>query len=335
MKNLGRKWIAAVVFLAAAGAVCGAEPPPLPGALAEPVFALVDGTAIPATHYDAQLNLAIRDKFFHHRPPEEQLRSLRREVGDRLIDRNLLLAEAKRRGLQADPEKLRQSVARFEERNRANPRWQEARDQLLPVLEQELGENALVEQIENSARQTPEPQPGQLRQYYEEHGDAFTEPERVRLSIILLKINPGLAQPEKAKILEQAKSLHARLIGGADFAALAKEYSGDVTAPNGGDMGYLHLGMLGEEVHKRLEGLALGGISEPVVLMDGVAILRLDERIAPQLKSLAESRERAVKLWQREAADRQWQELKASLRKAAKVEIIDVSRYPEAEASKP
>lgn len=335
MKNPGRRWIAVLALLAVAGAACGAEAPQATSGGAEPAFALVDGIPITTAQYDAQLTLAIRDKYYHRRPPEDQLRGLRREVGDSLIDRILLLAEAKRRGLQPDPEKLRQSVAQFEERNRANPRWQEAREQLLPALEQELGENALLAQIEQNARQTPEPTPEQLRQYYEGHHDAFTEPERVRLSIILLKVDPGLAQPEKAKILEQAKALHARLAAGEDFAALAKEFSGDVTAPNGGDMGYVHRGMLGEEVHKKLEALSLGAFSEPIVLMEGVAILRLDGRIPEQLKSLEESRERAVKLWQREESDRLWQQLKTSLRKAAKVDIIDAARYPETEAPKP
>lgn len=335
MKIPGRRWIAALALLAAAGTAGGAEPWPEAAARAEPAFALVDGTPVTAAQYDAQLTLAIRDKFYHRRPPEDQLRSLRREVGDSLIDRILLLAEAKRRGLTPDPEKLRQSVAKFEEHNRANPRWQEAREQLLPTLEQELGDNALLAQIEESARQTPESTPEQLRQYYDEHRDTFTEPERVRLSIILLKVDPGLAQPEKAKILEQVKALHARLAAGEDFAALAKEHSGDVTAPNGGDMGYVHRGMLGEEVHEKLEALSLGAFSEPIVLMEGVAILRLDERIAPQLKSLEDSRERAVKLWQREESDRLWQQLKTSLRKAAKVEILDAIRYPETEAPKP
>lgn len=335
MKKPGRKWIAAFALFAAAGAAGGAEPPPGTGGSAEPVFAVVDGTPVTVAHYDAQLNRTIREKFYHRRPPEEQMGRLRREVGDLLIERILLLAEAKRRGLQPEPEKLRKAMEQFEQRNSTNAVWQKQRELLLPALEQELGENELLEQIEKGARQAPQPQPEQLRQYYEGHHDAFTEPERVRLSIILLKVDPGLSQPEKAKILEQAKALHARLVAGADFAALAKEHSGDETASSGGDMGYVHRGMLGEEVHKKLEGLALGGISEPVVLMEGVAILRLDERIAPQLKSLEDSRERAVTLWQREESDRQWLQLKASLRQSAKMEIIDATRYPEAEAPKP
>lgn len=329
----GIQLIAALVFLAAATAG-GAEPPPATDTRAEPVFALVAGDPVTAAQYEAELDLAIREKYFHRRPPEEQLLGLRREVADRLIARVLLLAEAKRRGLQADQGKIAQTIARFEEQNRANPRWQEQRAQLLPKLERELGNSDLLEQLENSARRAPEPQTAQLRQYYEDHRDAFTEPERLRLSIILLKVHPGLAQPEKAKILEQAKGLRERLAAGEDFAALAKEYSGDVTASKGGDMGYLHRGMLGEDVYQQLDALAPGALSAPIALMEGVAILRLDERIPAQLKSFEASLERAAKLWQREAAERQWEQLKTSLRLAAKVEIIDATRYPEIEAPK-
>lgn len=355
MKNMGRKWIAAVVFMVAAGLACAAGSPSGTSAgktkkakttkttkikttetkTTEPMFAIVDGTAITGADFDVQFNLAIRNKFYHRRPPEEELGGLRREVGDHMIERILLVAEAKRRGLQADPEKLRQSVAQFEERNSTNPRWQKEREQLLPALERELGDDDLLAQIEKIARQTPGPQPEQLRQVYDDHRDKFTEPEQVRLSIILLKMDPGLPKVEKEKILEQAKALHTRLVEGEDFAALAKEYSGDETAAKGGDMGYIHRGMMGNMVYKEIEGLAPGAFTEPLMLMEGVAILRFDGRIEPQLKSLEESKERAVALWQKETAERQWRELKDSLRKAATVKIIDTTRYPKAGAPKP
>lgn len=333
MKIPGKKWMAVVALLAAPA--LGAEPPPEAGAEPEPVFARVDGTAISVALYDLQLNVAIRDRFYHRRPPPEELAKLRHEVGDALIDRILLLAEARRRGLQPDADKLRQSLAQFEERNRANPRWQEARERLLATLEQELGGDELLAQLEAGVRRAPEPQPEQLRRYYDEHRNEFTEPERLRLSIILLKVDPGLPPPEKAKFLEQGKALHARLAAGEDFAALAKEYSNDESAPKGGDMGYVHRGMLGEEVLGHLEKLAPGAYSEPLVLMEGVAILRLDERLAPQLKDLEQSRERAAMLWQREESERQWRQLKLSLRQSAKVEIIDATRYPANDERKP
>ena len=299
------------------------------------LFARVDGVEIGARNFDAQLTLTIRNKYFHRRPPDDQLGALKREAGDALIDRVLLIAEAKRRGLAAEPDALRAALDKFEADNRDNPRWQESRQRLLPALEKELADDLLLKRIEKSVRTPPEPEDETLRNYYQDHTDAFTEPERLRLSIILLKVDPGLPSEEKAKILDQGKSLHRRLLAGEDFATLARQYSNDESAARGGDMGYVHRGMLGEDVHKVLESLSPGAISEPLVLMEGVAILRLDERVPARLKDFANSKARAAALWKREEAERRWVRLKAELRKSATIEILDRERYPGAEAGKP
>ena len=321
--------LAVAILLAAGRAGLAAED--APGA----PFARVDGVAVSAEHYDVQLNLAIRNKFYHRQPPEDQLGALRREVGDGLIDRVLLIEEAKRRKLAPDAHKLEQALAKFEERNGSNPRWQEARERLLPALKQELADNLLLEEIEKSARTLPEPDTAALRAYYDAHHDTFTEPERLRLSVILLKVDPGLTSEEKAKFMDQAKVLHQRLVAGEDFAALARAYSTDETASKGGDMGYVHSGMLGADVHKMIEKLKPGEYSEPLTLMEGVAILRLDERVPPKLKDFEESKERAATLWQREEEERRWAEFKSGLRKSAKIEILDRERYPEAKTGQP
>lgn len=336
MKHLaGRYALVLASALAAASTGTGWAQAPDRVEPAGPLFARVNGVPVTVASHDALLTQAIREKYYHRRPPEEQLAGLKREVGERLVERVLLLAEAQRQGLQPDADAVRRTLEQIEQRYQANPRWQAQREQLLPEVERELRENDLLEQIEKSARQVPEPSQEALRRFYDSHREAFTQPERVRLSIILLKIDPGLPRAEKDKFHERAQALHARLLAGEDFAALAKEHSGDASAANGGDMGYVHAGTLGTEVHNVIGKLTVGAISEPIALMEGVAILRLDERVPAELKRLDESRERATKLWQRDAAEERWRQLKQDLRKSAKVEILDASRYPEPQALKP
>ena len=301
-------------------------------AAGEAVFARVDGGVISVALYDAELASAFRAKFYHGKPPEAQLAQLRREVGDSLIERVLLLAEGKRRGIAPDAEKTRAALAEFEALNRDNPRLQQERAQWLPLLTQDLEAQNVLERLEAVVRETPAPHAEALREYYAAHPDSFTEPERLRLSLILLKLDPGVPQAERAKALEEAKALHQQLAAGADFAALARQRSGDVTAPKGGDMGYLHRGMLPEALHGQIDQLTPGTLSEPILLLEGAAIFRLEERLPARLRNLEESKERVAKLWQTERAKWQWTELKASLRKAAVIEVVDPSRYPDVAA---
>ncbi len=295
----------------------------------EAVFARVNGGDISVALYDAELSRAYRNKFYHGQPPESQLTQLRREVGDSLIEHVLLVAEGRRRNIAPDPEKTRQGLAAFEARNSANPRWQQDREQLLQLLTQDLQEQSILTQLEAAVRETAAPDAQQLAEYYATHPATFTEPERLRLSVILLKLDPSVTQAERDQALEEAKRLRQQLVAGADFAALARERSGDVTAPMGGDMGYVHRGMLPEAQHLQIDKLAPGELSEPALLLDGVSIFRLDERLPARLMSLEESKERVAKAWKAERAEWQWRELKAGLRKAAVIEVVDLSRYPD------
>ena len=164
---------------------------PTTAAAGEAVFARVNGSVISVALYDAELARAFRAKFYHGKPPEAQLARLQREVGDTLIDRVLLLAEGKRRSIAPDAEKTRAGVAAFEARNRGNPRLQQERAQWLPLLTQDLEEQNVLERLEAVVRETPAPGAEALREYYAAHPDSFTEPERLRLSLILLKLDPG------------------------------------------------------------------------------------------------------------------------------------------------
>ena len=296
------------------------------------VFARVNGGVISVEQYETGLKLAFRNKFYHGKPPEAELTQLRREVGDTLIDRVLLLAEGKRRSIAPDAEKTREGVAAFEARNVRNPRLQQERAQWLPLLTQDLEAQSILTQLEAAARETAAPGTQQLREYYTAHPDTFTEPERLRLSVILLKLDPEVPQAERAKALEQAKALRQQLAEGADFAALARQRSGDPSAPKGGDMGYLHRGMLPEPLHAQIDQLVPGALSEPTLLLEGVAIFRLEERLPARLRSFEQSKESAAKLWQTERAEQQWLDLKAALRKAAVIEVVDTSRYPDVAA---
>jgi len=330
-KNV-RVWIALAAAASLTAAAAAGDAAPKATAAGETVFARVNGSVVSVELYDAEINRAFREKFYHRRPPEAQMAQLRREVGDTLIDRVLLLAEARRRGIEPDAEKNREALAAFEARNRGNPRWQERRDQMLPLLTRGLEEQSVLERLERAVRETPAPGGEQAREYFDAHHDLFTEPERLRLSVILLKVDPSAPQAERDEAHKQAQIIRQRLAEGADFAALARERSGDASAPKGGDMGYVHRGMLPEALHGQLDKLAPGTLSEPIPLLEGVAIFRLEERLPAQLTSFEKSKERAAALWRRERAERQWLELKARLRSTATIEVVDRSRYPSADA---
>jgi len=292
------------------------------------VFARVNDSVISANLYDETLKLAFRNKYYHGKPPEGQLTKLKREVGDTLIDRVLLLAEARRRGITPDEKATREALAAFDARYRTSPVWQKRRGELLPSVKRGLEEQNILKQLEAAVRVTAAPSEGQLRAYYKDHPDKFTEPERNHLWLILLKVDPGSPQAERDEAMKKAQAIHKQLAAGADFAALAREVSGHASASKGGDMGYVHRGMLQEALQKQIDKLKPGALSEPTAVLEGVAIIRLEARLPAKPRSFEETKQGVRGLWQREQAERQWSGLKANLRKAATIVIVDRTRYP-------
>lgn len=272
---------------------------------------------------------ARRRKFYHGAPPGEREAAFRREVAAELISRVLLLQEAERRGLKPDWKKVQALLARYDKRYAGNVRWQREREQLLGALQNYAEEDDLLSQLEAQVRRIQPPTKMQLQAYYRANPDKFTEPARKRVSLILLRVPPSSPPQTWDAARSEARKLLARLHQGADFAELARLHSGDRTAQNGGDMGYLHKGMLAGQAEQAVEKLAIGEISDPVTVLEGIAIFRLAERRPEKLQPFTGVRGRAQELWLREKGETAWQALQHRLRASTSIKVYDQSLLPQ------
>jgi hypothetical protein len=285
------------------------------------VFAVVDGVTIGVDEFEGTLSAAIQQKYYHRRPPEDQLAALREEVTDRVVNQVLLLNEAKRRSLQPDDEKVRAQVAQYESRYRDRPQWQESRAEVLPALMLAVQNQNVIAQLEAATRIVAPPAEEAYRRYYAAHPEPFTEPERLRLSIITLKVDPSSPGAEWQQAFERAQEILEQIRSGADFGDLARLHSGDPSAHDGGDMGYRHRGMLPPGVEEEIEKMTVGALSAPMRLLEGVAIIKLTERRPARLRQYEDVRGAVSELWAREQAESQWRELLARLRANAEIRI--------------
>jgi parvulin-like peptidyl-prolyl isomerase len=296
-----------------------------PDSSTPPVFAHVGKDTITQRQYDAAYAAASRNRFYHGKPPVAEVAALQREIAEKLINDVLLLSEAKRLKLKPDDEEVKQKVEKYEQHNSGNAQWQKIRDRALPVLTKQYQEESMRNQLENRARKVPPPNEKQLRAYYNAHPEKFTEPKQLRVSVILLSVDPGLPVWDATR--KTAEDLVKQLREGADFAEMARLHSGDAeSASQGGDMGYQHAGMMSEMSEQVVDKLKPGEISDPVNLMEGIAIFKLTDRKDPVLKSFDEVKQRARELYLTDEGERAWKSLIVQLRKKTSV-TVDESRF--------
>ncbi|HXI14513.1 MAG TPA: peptidyl-prolyl cis-trans isomerase [Thermoanaerobaculia bacterium] len=127
-----------------------------------------------------------------------------------------------------------------------------------------------------------------LERQYAAAREDYKTGEAVRAQHILIK--PAGATPaDDAAARSRAQGLLARLRGGADFSALAKENSGDPSsAAQGGDLGFFERGQMVGEFDRVSFSLPQGQISDLVKTEYGYHIIRVNEKRGAGYRPLEE-----------------------------------------------
>ena len=286
------------------------------------VFATVDGESTTKQEFQREVYSAARQTYYHGRPPgEEEYIEFRKDIANRLIERQLLLEEAERRKLEPDTAAIDARSAQYEARYGDTERWQSEGASMVAALRERFEQDSLLESLEAEMRRVDAPDEAVLRAFYDDNPELFTEPARNRIAVILLAVAPSGGAPAWQAAREEAARIVDRLAEGADFAELAGLHSSDSTAKKGGDMGYLHEGMLSPDAEAAVAKLDVGGISEPVRVLEGIAVFKLVDRRPEELRSVTDVRGRAEELWIRQAGEARWQQLVSDLRAGSEIYV--------------
>lgn len=188
----------------------------------------------------------------HH--PADSFEIAREEAARALVVRELLLDEARRLGIEADPRSLGDGKRESEE------------DSLIRrLLEQEI--------------HTPDADIESCRRYYENNKRKFRSPELYEAAHIFLPAPPKDENARNAAEAE-AKALIAELLAAPDrFAELARARSRCTSAREGGSLGQIARGQTVPEFETFLDALEEGQICPvPVPTRYGFHVVRLDRR---------------------------------------------------------
>jgi len=271
------------------------------------VYAYVGEQVISVDDYKQALQNAVRGKFYHGKIPEGKMEEVQKDTGKELITNVLILQEAQRRNYRPDEKFVQTSldatVKKYEKQYGTSEKWPEYKARFVPRLKEQLRGKSIVMQLEEEISKAPAASVEDSRKYYHENNEKFTSPEQLRVSVILLQVMPSSPVSAWDEAMDEGRKIYKRLQTGANFGELAKLHSADASAKNGGDMGYLHKGMLAKKIQDVLDKMKLGEISKPVELLRGIAIFRLQGRKKSVLNPFEKVKDRAGRLWQREQSE--------------------------------
>lgn len=155
----------------------------------------------------------------------------------------------------------------------------------------------------------------EVQAIYDARSDEFNVPERVHARHILIAIPSEADAEQQAEIQRRAEATLARVRGGEDFAAVAREVSDDAgSKTSGGDLGFFERGQMVGPFEDAAFALEVGAISDLVKTTFGYHIIRVEEHAAPVVRPFDAVREQlAREMLVTEVARRATRELAESL----------------------
>jgi peptidyl-prolyl cis-trans isomerase SurA len=216
--------------------------------------------------------------------------ALMQQALDSIIDEKLKVQEAKKLGIEVGEENVAKAIEDIKERNQiGNSDFEallEREGRSLESYKAIIRDQVLVSRItqiemESRAKVTDR----QVRGYYKRNQKDYWEAPKVRARHILFIIDEKTSKKDIHS--KEIKSLEIldRVRAGEDFAQLAREYSEDVSAHLGGDIGTVERGKMVKEFENVVFRLKAGEVSEIVRTQYGLHIIKCEEVIRGKTKA--------------------------------------------------
>ena len=164
--------------------------------------------------------------------------------------------------------------------------------------------------VDNLAEGGEPPLDAEISATYEQTSERYKQAEARKASHILFSVESSVGEEERDEILATAEAVLAEARGGADFAELAKQHSGDPgSKEKGGDLGVVARGQMVKPFEEAVFDMAEDEIRGPVETRFGYHIIKLTALTEARQKPLAEVREEVAAETLRIQAENQFAEL--------------------------
>ncbi len=286
-----------------------------PAEKTEPAAAIVNDERIPMSRLDKEIQrVVMTNPELQSKENVAELRKMRREALDYLIDQELMFQEAKKADLKSKDAEVDAELIKIKQRFPSQEVFEQALKQqdLTEKKLREIISRAMIirQMIEVKIEPTAEPVADEaVASFYEENKGGFVESEKVDARHILIKVAPDASDEEKDYAKKEMENILKEIRDGADFAELAKKNSQCPSAPKGGELGYFTRGQMVKSFEDAAFALQPGEVSDVVETRFGYHIILVQnkepkkqlglEEVAEQIKAalLVENVNIATEKW--------------------------------------
>lgn len=289
--------------------------------------AIVNGAPIVQADLDRGMEGVMQRRARSGAPMDEaQLKTARMEVLNNLINRELLNQESKKQNIAITDEQVNDKFTKIRQRFKGDAEFNDmmtkmhlTESQIKSQLKEDLAIQALIDkQVVDKITVTDQ----DAQAYYDTHPEAFKQPEQIKASHILVKVDPKDDQAKKDEARKKIDGIQEKLKSGADFATLAKDESDCPSKEKGGDLGYFGKGQMVKPFEDAALALNPGETSGVVETQFGYHIIKLTDKKAEGIMPFADVKDQLIQYLKQEKVKTELDTYIASLEKTAKIEKL-------------
>ncbi|NOY60904.1 MAG: hypothetical protein GXO75_18500 [Calditrichaeota bacterium] len=216
----------------------------------------------------------------------KEFAKLKKSSLENLINRNLLLIQAKKDTIKADEhqvdgylqQEMQKNIQQMGGEDKLEEYFGTTLSKIRRQYREEIEKNLIISAVQNQKLANVKVSPREVESFFKTHKDSIGQvKETVDISHILIEAQPG--EKARKKALDRIKMIRKRIMDGANFAEMAKEFSDDPgSASRGGDLGFMSRGDFVRPFEEAAFNLKPNEISGIVETEYGFHIIQLLER---------------------------------------------------------
>ena len=250
---------------------------------AAPLIARVNGVGIPhsaLTQKFEKMTLAFKKR--GKTVPKKLATRYRATLLRQLVDAELLAQAVKSQGIVISASQMAAEFAHYKSvfREEANfQRYLKTTGKSLKSIKRKLQMALAVERLLTKRGQLAVSD-GDVRAFYDANHKRYTLKEKIRARHILRKVSANATPEQQASAKKKALEIYQKAIApGADFAALARQFSEGPSQARGGDLGLFGRGRMVPEFEDIAFTLKVNEIPKPIKTQFGWHVVQVTEKI--------------------------------------------------------
>ena len=256
----------------------------------------------------------------------ELIKRIERRALDKVIDEELIVQESQHLKVEDIEKKVDEGIEELKVKYRTEEEFKSymaSKKRTEQELRETMRKNIYIDTyLEAKGIRNPPIPEEEIQAYYEETKENYRRDDYIRASHILIIADENASDEKKDEARKKAETIRQEIINGKDFTDMAREFSEDGRAANGGELDYITRGFMPPEFDSAAFAMKKDDLSEVIQTKFGFHIIKVFDKKPAGFTPYDEVRNFIKKYLQEEVSRKKLISHTEELQRKAKIEVF-------------